>query len=89
MAKLSAHGRTELARLTKEGSGKSQYSGGPVWKRVTLAIMSDLNILKKVDCKWEDGRSHSYGWKLYRKIKAGTTVDKVVDVFTKIGYNKV
>jgi len=72
-AKLSARGRTELARLEKEDN---RDDGDVDWRRKTLAFMSDGRILQKYDVRftatqYSKARKHSYGWTEYLKLKKG------------------
>ncbi len=82
MAKLSAHGH-ELARLSKEIH--TPDGDLTTWERSTYSVRSDGHILRKDDCRFKpdwldkDGRFHSYGWKLYRKLK-GTPAERRVKV---------
>lgn len=68
MAKLSARGRTELARYTKE-STDAQYCGSDVqWRRKQYAFMSDGHVLMKDTVRFNDGGSrggelYSWPWK--------------------------
>ena len=79
MAKLSARGRTEVARFSKE-----QAVDDPErtidWQKVTYALMSDGHVLKKLDVRFKkspllEGYKHSYGWK--DKGKTGLTVENL------------
>lgn len=72
MVKLSAHG-SELARLSKEiHTPQGELT---VWERSTYSVRSDGHILRKDDVRLRpdrydpQGRLHSHGWKLYRKLK--------------------
>ena len=85
MAKLSARGRKELVRVEKEESTPDGEL--TVWSRTTLALMSDLKVLKKLDVRFKsDDRPYSYGWKVYGKAKADLTADRFVEVFAKKGF---
>lgn len=71
MAKLSARGRKELARLEKEDNTND---GDVDWRRKTLAFMDDGRILQKYDVRftatqYSKAHKHSYGWKEYLKLK--------------------
>lgn len=84
MAKLSSHGRRELARVSRERSYPDRAANDLVsWERTTLALMSDGVVLQKLDSRFwpgpydtpgevaAGGRLHSYGWKVYAKhVKA-------------------
>lgn len=69
MAKLSARGRKELLRLSRE-EGTPRTDG---WRRVTRAYTDDRTVLEKVDWwvanVYERGRVCSTGWKLAGKLK--------------------
>mgnify|MGYP003393231939 CR=1 FL=1 len=70
MAKLSARGRTELARytLTESSVGESAKK-----IRTTYAVMSDTAILRKTDWLKEDGKlDHSGSWKFVARTKDPT-----------------
>ena len=93
MAKLSARGRKELARLAKE---KATPDGDlTIWEKSTITLMSDGNVLRKLDCRFKpdqydpNGRLHSYGWKKYGKIKAGVSTEQFVEIYQKSGYSVV
>jgi len=82
----------ELARVSRvrEGAEEAQAYGGSSstdWSRITLALMSDGAVLRKLDVRFKfDGRKHSYGWKNYAKAKPGLTPERFVEVFTARGY---
>jgi hypothetical protein len=78
MAKLSARGRTEVARLVKELPADETCS----WRRKTFALMSDGVVLEKLDVEFRlrayaPTRRHSYGWKVLLRTKA--TKERFVD----------
>lgn len=85
MAKLSARGRKELARVTKVVfPGEEELTSQ---RRYTLSLMSDGVILEKIDVVFRsDGKKHSYGWKVRSKVKESVTPEKFVAVFEKKGY---
>ena len=73
MAKLSARGRTVQVTTVRE-----QTIIDPTalcdWRRTTRKLMSDGAVLEKLDVRFrDDGRKHSYGWKVRGKLKAGLT----------------
>lgn len=73
MAKLSARGRTELARVRKTCDK---------YKR-TLALMSDGKVLSKLQAfmaatPYTPAHWHDYGWTVKAKIKDGVTVEQFV-----------
>lgn len=52
------------------------------WERTTLSYRSDGHIMQKLDVKFREGTAsalydprpaHSYGWKLYRKLRKDAT----------------
>jgi hypothetical protein len=79
MAKLSAHGY-EIARVSKEmPTAEDRLS---TRERVTISYRSDGHFMRKHDVWFRPGpydngkeRFHSYGWKLYRKLK-GTPAER-------------
>ena len=87
MAKLKAHGY-ELLRISKEKTIDPEahtFMGetdmGPtltVWERTTRSYRSDGHIMEKLDVRFKPSPYgndfHSYGWKLYKKLKKGATV---------------
>jgi len=87
MAKLGARGRKELVRmvLETEVNDPSRLSD---WERTTVALMSDGQVLRKLDVRFKsDGQKHSYGWTVYRKAK-GVTVEKFVKLYEAVGFKK-
>lgn len=81
MAKLSARGRTEVVRVAREHDPKLFENSLCDWERVTLALMSDGNVLKKLDVRFRadgtarSGERYSYGWKVLGKFKGGGRED--------------
>lgn len=67
MAKLSAYGRVEVSTFTKT-DGASPDSDVKD-RRTKLRLMSDGQILIKVDCKFSDGSPMSFPWKKWAKVK--------------------
>jgi hypothetical protein len=74
MARLSAHGR-ELLRVELEKThGDDQYI---TWSRTIRTYHSDGKVLEKRDVRFKpdpyhpEGERHSYGWKLYARLKKG------------------
>ena len=85
MAKLSARGRTELARIVR----KETIPDGNTTKerRTTLALMSDRTILEKFDVTYPDGMKNSFSWKVRtRKVKADVTPEQFIETFAKHGF---
>ena len=91
MAKLSARGRKELARVFKE---KKPESNSIIWEKRTLALMSDGTVLIKRDIRFEPdsyepkGRFHSYGWVIKGKIEAGLTTEDWEQIYLDAGYQR-
>jgi len=92
MAKLKARGRTEIFRASKETRLDQPDEIGRVWKKHTIALMSDGNFLDRHATKWTDhyspdGVRHDSGtWKVYGKIKAELTVERALEIYAKKGY---
>lgn len=90
MAKLSARGRTEVARFSKEKTvtDPDRYVD---WERITYALMSDGHLLKKRDVQFKEAGimpayKHNYGWKDEGKVKASP--EKVREFFLAKGYTE-
>jgi len=85
MAKVSAYGRTEIARVVFVTS----RFGSDAATKVTRMLMSDGAILEKyqrrsVDSpKWESGR-----WVKHGKLKEGATVSMWVNLLVKAGWTQ-
>jgi hypothetical protein len=77
MAKLSANGK-ELLRISKEQNITDPESSA-TWHRITRTYHSNGKILQKLDVRFKpttyqpNGELHSYGWKLYAKLKPEVT----------------
>jgi len=88
MAKLSARGRTELARVEK-----TVYPTPPdlvTERRYTTAYMSDGTLLQKCDVIFRsDGKRHSYGWIVRGKVDPGLTVEQWLELRARLGYKQV
>lgn len=74
MAKLSARGRTELARVRRDDGGR----------KTTLALMSDRKVLRKLQVHmkatpYSAAHWHDYGWAVHGTLKEGVTVDQFID----------
>ena len=75
-----------------KGLGKKPPSTS--WERTTKTLMSDGNILEKFDVRFQadvsypKGRPHSYGWKLYKKVKSGVEVEDFLSYYERSGYTK-
>jgi hypothetical protein len=75
MAKLSANGK-ELLRIQQERE-VNDPERNITWQRVTRTYHSNGKILEKCDVRFKPtsyepkGELHSYGWKVYAKIKKG------------------
>lgn len=90
MAKLSAYNRTEVISFTKEDAVTpyDQVS----WRRTTLRLMSDGQILIKSDVEFKASQyspkyKHSYGWKKWAKMKNGPDVEIFRKIAAKRGFN--
>ena len=83
MAKLSAHGR-ELLRVARERI-VSDPDRSTTWERITRTYHADGKVLQKYDVRFKpdtyhpEGELHSYGWKLFGKIKKDRTAQEAVD----------
>lgn len=96
MAKLSARGRTALARLTKEVEPSEILRNvGVEREQYTVAFMSDRNLLKRtvtwfVPGPYDHGkaRRYDYGWKVMGKAKDGVTPESFAAHFEARGYRK-
>ena len=81
MAKLSVHGY-EVARFKKtQFEDRMTDLGYTMNHTFYYSIRSDGHILKKQTILWQDGQFHSYGFKLFRKAKAGTSSQDVIKLF--------
>jgi hypothetical protein len=69
MAKLSAYGRIEVSTFTKTDGNRVSPDTDITYRRTKLRLMSDGQILIKVDCKFSDGSPMSFPWKKWAKIK--------------------
>jgi len=97
MAKLSARGRTELARVSKtiDLRGNPNPNLNVDLRKTTYALMSDGTLLKKMDVHFvpvpnsfsSEGENYSYGWKVEHKTKA--TKEEFLARMTAIGYTQV
>ena len=78
MAKLSAHGRTEVCRLIRRNKDGEDV----------MAVMSDNVVLLKAVIFREDGSRHSSTWRKAGKIKPGHVESYIEKVQAK-GYKPV
>ena len=95
MAKLSARGRTEVMRFSKETEGDGLDL---IKRKTTIAIMSDGNILKKFTTWWKNiyhnngMERRDGGWSVSGKFKKGLdlpmSTNKYYEQYEKIGYVK-
>ena len=95
MAKLSARGRTEILRFSKETEGDGQDL---IKRKTTIAIMSDRNILKKSTTWWKNiyrangTERKDGGWTVSGKFKKELDLTMAANSFfekyEKIGYVK-
>jgi len=87
MAKLSAHGR-ELLRVERERA-INDPERSITWERLTRSYHADGKVLQKYDIRFKpdtyhpQGELHSYGWKLFGKIKADRTAQQAVDTIAQ------
>ena len=80
MAKLSAHGRTEIARF------QSVKESGAIW---FFAVMSDGKVLTKTKFpESADGPKWSTGWTIIRAL-SGKTPEEALSRLEKMGYERV
>lgn len=91
MAKLSARGRQEVVRFSKESTvtDPERYVD---WERTTYALMSDGHLLKKWDVRFKattvlSAQKHTYGWKDQGK-KPNLTADKLREVLLAKGFTE-
>lgn len=92
MARLTAYGRTEVARLEKEQT--YERDDLLTWDKHTVALMSDGTVLSKHDVRFRvDNRRHSYGWKKVQRLptKDAPEVRRAAFVafFAKRGFKEV
>lgn len=93
MAKLTARGRRELVRLSKEVTiGRD----GVECEKYTVALMSDGRALKKIVTWFAPGpynhgkpRRHDFGWKVMGKVTQESSDPAVFAAhFERRGYKK-
>jgi hypothetical protein len=73
MAKLSARGRKEVYRVSRETDLTPDQNSLVCWRKVTYAVMSDHKVLTKTQLKFRsDGQRSSGGWTEYASVKVGT-----------------
>lgn len=101
MAKLSARGRTELARWKRvrdhysvpngrvREDGTTWTVGDVVWEQEEIAAMSDRKVLVRRVLRWRDGMRHDYGWTVRGKMNPTTTIESLGRVYEKGGYARV
>lgn len=89
MAKLSARGRKELARLSKE-SIPTDPDSLTNWRKHTYAFMSDRTILQKTDVRFKHGdERHSYGWTVWTKVKdLEGALERTIERLIAAGYTR-
>lgn len=81
MAKLSAHG-TEVARFEKVVDNS----------RIILSLRSDRHLMRNVALTLDafgSTRTTYTGWKLYKKMKEGYDLNRVVESLTAAGFTRV
>jgi hypothetical protein len=70
MAKLSAHGRKELARVERVVRPNNDLI---LWTRHTRVLMDDGVVLNKMDTKWRKADDVQYGrWRVSGQINIRT-----------------
>lgn len=92
MAKLSARGRTEVARYSKEAPSQD----GMTVRRTKYAIMSDGKVLVEKSFRYTDGHApdwankgwQSSGWKI-ASLKHGLNADTLPAKLEELGWQKV
>lgn len=91
MAKLSAYGQREFLRVAKEYqiTPKPDEHNPVVWRKKTVAFMSNNRILVKEQARWADGMKHDWGWKVKGKLKPGITPEAIRAAYEKLGYQQV
>lgn len=91
MAKLSAYGQREFLRMAKEyyPECKDDTRNEVVWRKKTVAFMTNNRILVKEQARWADGMKHDWGWKVKGKLKSGVTPEQIKSAYEKLGYQQV
>lgn len=85
MAKLSARGRQEVARVERVGKGDAELM---VWTRHTRALMDDGIVLNRMDVQWKGQRGLEYGrWRVSGEVKPGLKPDDWLKAQRKSGYH--
>jgi hypothetical protein len=91
MAKLTARGRTIVWRIVKEDNAPK--SDLITWEKEELSLMTDGSILRRSVVEFKPGpydhgkpQRHDYGWKEYRKLKAGGDPQRLLESFKQRGY---
>ena len=87
MAKLSAHGRTELARVARTYVGVGETEGQST--TYTYALMSDGKTLRKVNVVWADGHVSNRPWSLATKWRYPAERAAWLAVFARAGFEEV
>lgn len=89
MAKLSARGRTELARVAREQHYTDRLTGEFKEYTVRLALMSDGKVLIKRSWRDENGKTANSGWTVRGTLKKGITTEQWVERRLADGWVKV
>jgi hypothetical protein len=89
MAKLSARGRSEVARFTKERDIEGDEL--VTWRRKERALMSDGTVLEKLTVRFKASTYsaaylHNYGWKVRGKLKATATAATWAQSYRDMGW---
>jgi hypothetical protein len=100
MAKLSARGRSEVARFSKSVERDCSHlmtqpeldASGPGPHKDTVthtrALMSDGKVLEKMKISCTRNRNNSYPWTVRGKIKQGHSPDQWIEGYAKSGWRK-
>lgn len=98
MAKLRARGRTEIFKVERAYDtkpGDLAASAGIFWKKHSITLASDGNILERSSFKVHDKyapsgvRSEPGTWKIRSKIKAGATAESLLEQYARKGYTVI
>lgn len=90
MAKLSAYGRTEVARALKVTAvePKPEYPGDDptIERKYHRRLMSDRTVLEKMQVTTQSGRKMDWGWKKVASLKLQSTIADWIALYSKLGY---
>lgn len=94
LAEITREFTAEQLQARAEARGFLQMDGRALtkWERVTQRLMSDGTVLEKIDVQFqpdtqpwpgeENGRKHSYGWKVKGKIRRGKSASSWLATMT-------